>query len=158
MTLHRLLYRSDAEMPGTAETIENVVDDIVALSAERNAAAGITGALVFTSRTFIQALEGPLEAVEATFERISCDLRHRRVRLLEASIATERAFANWSMARARPQIDLARLPFTPGAESESPLHRLSAAEAIRTMRVALLANLLKDARPVLLGRAIGGDR
>ena len=45
-------------------------------------------------------LEGPLPAVERTFERIQCDPRHSDVVVLHVLRSDRRDFAEWSMAYA----------------------------------------------------------
>ena len=52
---------------------------------------------MFVDGLFVQALEGEAGKVEATFERICRDLRHRRVVLHDFSEAAERVFAGWAM-------------------------------------------------------------
>jgi hypothetical protein len=146
MHLCRLLYRSEAAIPGSRQAVEAVVDGIVRSSSKSNATAGITGALVFASGTFIQALEGSVRSVEATFERICCDLRHRQFQLLAVTTASSRVFSDWAMVRSRPGVDLARL--CPASVSEPQLQQASAAEAIRIMRIALLREGAAGARPL----------
>ena len=43
-------------------------------------------------------LEGPLAAIERTFERIQCDARHDDVTVLQIAPIERRAFPDWSMA------------------------------------------------------------
>ena len=64
-----------------------------------NARDGITGALICRDDLFLQLLEGPAEAVEATFRRIDKDDRHLEVRALSRRTIDddERLFPNWSM-------------------------------------------------------------
>lgn len=97
LKLRRLLYRSEPTLSGTAEEFERQVDAIVRAAREANARVGITGALLTAPGLFIQALEGPASAVEKTFERICCDLRHRHLHLLEYVAVESRVFADWSM-------------------------------------------------------------
>ena len=94
--VHRLVYYSrnrlpEAAMAGTA------VEEILAASRRNNARVGVTGALMFNSGCFGQVLEGPQDAVEATFERIQQDERHGDVSLLAFGPVGGRAFATWSM-------------------------------------------------------------
>ena len=146
MTLFRLLYRSDSALLGSAAAQRTVVSDIVAAGAERNAAAGLTGALLFAGGVFIQALEGEPGALEAIFERICCDLRHRHLRLLEFSETHERIFAPWPMVVVPPPRDLAVL--SPRLDRSGP----DAGSALATM--ALIRSLLgADDRS---GTAAGG--
>ena len=64
-------------------------------SNERN---GITGLLLFNDGNFMQAVEGPDEAVNALFDRIRRDSRHHGVLLLLKEQIAERRFPNWSMS------------------------------------------------------------
>jgi hypothetical protein len=94
---YRLVYYSrnriaEPDVRGPAE-----IDQILAASRVNNAAVGITGALMFNAGYFAQVLEGPQQAVEATFERIQQDARHGDVSLLSFDEAAP-AFAAWSMA------------------------------------------------------------
>ena len=93
--LHRLVYysRNRISSEPAAE-----IQSILAASRRNNAAANVTGALIFNMGCFGQVLEGPRRAVEATFERIQRDPRHGDVSLLAFQPATERSFSNWSMA------------------------------------------------------------
>ncbi len=91
--MHRLLYISTARTPMPPAEL----DAVLRLSRRNNAAAGVTGLLVVGGRRFLQALEGPEEAVRATFERIRRDARHFAVVVLADHAITERQFATWSM-------------------------------------------------------------
>ncbi|ACA18917.1 BLUF domain protein [Methylobacterium sp. 4-46] len=136
MLLHRLLYRSEAALPGRAARLDRELDGIIAASRARNEAAGLTGALLHVPGIFVQALEGPLPAIEATFERICCDLRHRRVELLELAPTDERLFGSWSMTRIavdRPDLLPAAL-LLPEARGDGA----SARATIRLMRALLV--------------------
>lgn len=62
-----------------------------------NGARNITGILIYTHGTFFQVLEGDEAAVNATFEAIKKDKRHKDVILLEKAPITERLFPYWSM-------------------------------------------------------------
>lgn len=94
--LYSLAYfsRSAVGEDGAAAEIER----LLATARARNAAHGITGALLYSDRCFAQVLEGPLAAVEAIFEKIEVDPRHRDVALLHFKPVDARSFADWSMA------------------------------------------------------------
>jgi hypothetical protein len=64
-----------------------------------NARDGVTGALICRDDLFLQMLEGPEAAVEATFGRIARDDRHVEVRPLTRRVIGDdgRLFAAWSM-------------------------------------------------------------
>lgn len=100
MPFHRLLYQSESLITGTETDVKGQVALIVAAGQRRNERDGLTGALLFVDGLFIQALEGEVGKLEATFERICRDQRHRRVVLHEFSEASERVFAGWGMVEA----------------------------------------------------------
>lgn len=75
-----------------------LLDSILSVSRRNNAAAGITGLLMSGGRRFLQVLEGPDQAVLATYGRIQADPRHRGFVLINCQSIGERAFGEWSMA------------------------------------------------------------
>lgn len=97
-SLFRVVYVSRNLL--AAADAEAEVARILDASRRNNPKVGVTGALLFSEDCFAQALEGPLDAVETTFERIQCDERHGDVVVLEAGTAKQREFPNWSMAYA----------------------------------------------------------
>lgn len=139
MFIHRLLYRSDVALIGSQEDVDDQVVAIVHAAHEANQAADVTGALLHLGGAFIQVLEGSIEAVERTFERICCDLRHRHVRLLQLALVENRLFGEWSMSRVAPTTELARLCPTLEAVGSLRLDVARADEALLMMRHALLA-------------------
>ncbi len=99
--LVRLMYASRA-----AESVDQ--DELLAIlkqSKAGNATAGITGVLCFSGGIFLQVLEGGRMPVNALYNRIAADPRHRDVVLLTYEEIGERRFAGWSMG----QVNLARL-------------------------------------------------
>lgn len=71
--------------------------ELLEFARRHNAAAGITGMLLYKDGNFIQALEGPEAAVRALYRRIQLDTRHRGIlKLLDEPIAARR-FEHWSM-------------------------------------------------------------
>ncbi|WP_152046769.1 BLUF domain-containing protein [Aureimonas psammosilenae] len=96
-TLYQLVYYSRNEVSGNEASFEAEVSAILEASRRNNDPAGITGALLFNGGVFAQVLEGPLEAVEATFERIQQDERHGDVSLLALEPIAHRSFPNWAM-------------------------------------------------------------
>ena len=93
-----LLYVSRSTIP--RERLEIEVADIVAVSSEHNAHAGITGGLVRAGGYFAQLLEGPTEAVKALMERIDRDPRHADVSVVRIAARGKRRLSDWSMAYA----------------------------------------------------------
>ena len=57
----------------------------------------ITGALICRADMYLQLLEGPKQAVEATYQRITQDDRHVEVQRLVDKPTDHRLFASWAM-------------------------------------------------------------
>ncbi|MCJ2011802.1 BLUF domain-containing protein [Methylobacterium sp. J-076] len=96
--LYRLIYVSKNMLDGGESEIANAVTQILEASKRNNSKVNVTGALMFNTGAFAQVLEGPRQAVEETFERIQCDIRHGDVTVLQCGPTESRSFANWSMA------------------------------------------------------------
>lgn len=89
----RILYISAA----SGDVPDSEIAKILAASRRNNAAAGVTGLLLHIDGGFLQILEGPETAVDATLLRITSDNRHRHVITLWRETIAERGFAEWSM-------------------------------------------------------------
>ncbi|HWL08844.1 MAG TPA: BLUF domain-containing protein [Planctomicrobium sp.] len=89
----QIIYKSLATVPFSNAGLSR----LLMTSRVQNQIVDITGILVVHSNAFLQVLEGPEEAVEATFERIVTDPRHKCLQVLSREIIEERAFPNWSM-------------------------------------------------------------
>lgn len=92
--LHRLTFASTA-VPASDRDLESVLNDIARRSAHRNAALGVTGALVACDGHFLQAMEGSREAVLQIYGGICTDPRHRDLFVAESSPIGARRFADW---------------------------------------------------------------
>jgi hypothetical protein len=143
MPIQRLLYQSESLITGTETDVRDRVAAIVAASQRRNERNGLTGALLFVDGLFIQVLEGEAGRLEATFERICRDLRHRRVVLHEFSEAPERVFAEWAMV-AVPWAGKADGLFTPVA---GELPRAVRNTALARAALTLMRDRLSSASP-----------
>lgn len=78
------------------------VAQILKVSRRNNARDAVTGFLYADGRRFLQVLEGPAEAVESAFTRISSDERHRAVVTLSRREIEAREFGDWAMAHRMP--------------------------------------------------------
>jgi hypothetical protein len=99
--LVRLLYASRAAAAIDQEELQAILRQ----SRSANPARGITGVLCFSDGIFLQTLEGGRSAVNALYNSIANDARHRDVELLLYQEISERRFAGWSMG----QVNLSRL-------------------------------------------------
>jgi hypothetical protein len=66
-------------------------------SYSNNKALGITGALIYENNQFGQVIEGFEKDIEALWQKIQNDARHKNVRLIEAKPISERSFSKWTM-------------------------------------------------------------
>ena len=98
MPLCRLIYASRSTEALRADGVEA----ILAVSRTNNAKVGLTGALMFGSRDFLQCLEGSREGINATYARIMKDARHAEVTILDFSEIPRRWFAGWGMHHVPP--------------------------------------------------------
>ena len=77
---------------------EKQVEDIALCSERKNMEAGLTGLLVATGGLFFQILEGPSDAVDETYARISADSRHHDIVLLSTETdVSKRLYPDWAM-------------------------------------------------------------
>jgi Sensors of blue-light using FAD len=76
-----------------------------------NARCDVTGMLLFQNQSFFQVLEGDRSVVEALFDRLALDPRHKRVTRVILEPISERAFASWTMGYPRvSEKELAEIP------------------------------------------------
>jgi len=75
----------------------SVLDDILTISRVLNARNDITGTLICRADMYLQLIEGPDEAIQATYARIIGDDRHLEINLLVSRQITERMFPKWAM-------------------------------------------------------------
>jgi FAD-dependent sensor of blue light len=101
MSLVRLAYISASLLADDPNTRRQVADILLA-SRRNNEESEVTGALLATGRYFAQVLEGEREAVEATYERIARDKRHKDIVLTLYESIEVRRFPDWAMAYIGP--------------------------------------------------------
>ena len=91
--LVRLLYASTAVDAVSQEELLNILSQ----SKANNPESGITGALCSSGPTFLRLLEGGRMQVNALYNHIAADPRHKDVVILSYEEISERKFAGWSM-------------------------------------------------------------
>lgn len=104
--LFQLVYTS-IYRAGRVDSELSALRSILSVSRRNNQAAGVTGFLIFDRDSFLQVLEGPREALDATMARIAQDDRHRDVSVLDTRPIGQRSFNAWTMGGCRrtPQQD-----------------------------------------------------
>ena len=76
---------------------EGGLNSILSTARRRNTERNITGALICRADIYLQLLEGPADAIVATYERIKRDDRHLEVTLVSEEEVEARLFPQWSM-------------------------------------------------------------
>ena len=95
----------------TALLSEHELLDLLTTSRRNNRRLGITGMLLYKDGNFMQALEGPREAVERLEETIARDRRHHGMLTLLSGTADRRQFPEWAMGfRHLGGVDAAAVP------------------------------------------------
>nr|WP_310523817.1 BLUF domain-containing protein [Polymorphobacter sp.] len=92
MELVQLVYRSQPFGFDDA-----MLNGILLQARRNNARDGLTGALICRADLYLQLLEGPPAAVDATFARIARDNRHLTVTPINRTIVAARLFPEWTM-------------------------------------------------------------
>ncbi|WP_374602319.1 BLUF domain-containing protein [Arenimonas sp.] len=95
----RLVYASRSTFAPIREGagIHPEVARILVQSRRNNARQRIVGGLYFADGSFFQCLEGRESEVQALYDRLAADPRHRDVRLLDRREIDEPSFGEWAM-------------------------------------------------------------
>jgi len=109
MELSHLIYCSAAVKRDFGQ---EELAELLASCRTKNAAADVTGMLLFQEGSFFQVLEGESTVLEDLFAKISRDPRHRRVTKLALEPIANRAFGAWSMGH--PEVTCRQLATIPG--------------------------------------------
>jgi hypothetical protein len=91
--LVRLTYASRASHSVSSQLIRDVLDN----SQRNNPGKGLTGILCCNANTFLQALEGPRAEVNALYNRLADDSRHKDLTILDYEQISMRRYSSWSM-------------------------------------------------------------
>jgi hypothetical protein len=131
--IYKILYCSKNLIEGEHAKQDAEIGEILQAARRNNREQNVTGALLFNSGYFAQALEGPKLAIEKIFEKIQRDPRHGNVTVLSSETGGERDFPEWSMAHVAPPDETASASMAvalntalshPGAPAEGVLSLL----------------------------------
>jgi Sensors of blue-light using FAD len=99
--LIRLIYASTA-----TEGVEiNEFKRILITAQSKNISYDLTGILAFSSKFFLQALEGDRGQVNQLYKNLMYDKRHQRVSIIAYKEIEERLWPHWGMGYAAPNSD-----------------------------------------------------
>lgn len=96
-TLVRLMYISRMAPKCGPKELQEILD----ISRKNNAETGVTGALCYSPKGFLQCIEGPRKEINNLYRRIVQDERNEEVTLLSYASIVEREFGQWTMAYVR---------------------------------------------------------
>lgn len=91
--MKRIVYCSRANYDVSAEELVT----LLRTARRRNAAAGVTGMLLYSCQSFVQVLDGDAAALDVTFDRIVRDAMHSGIRVLLDGEVAAPLFPDWTM-------------------------------------------------------------
>jgi hypothetical protein len=91
--MHKIIYASRA----TRLISDTDLEEILAASRRNNEQGALSGQLIYCADSFLQILEGELEPLTSTYERIAADDRHTDLRRLAFAPIQMRRFGDWTM-------------------------------------------------------------
>ena len=91
--MKRIIYCSEA----CDEFTPDELVDLLGVARRNNSSADVSGMLLYCSRSFLQMLEGPDQAVDTVYARIAEDGRHVNLRVLCTEPVRARLFPDWTM-------------------------------------------------------------
>lgn len=131
--MFHIVYVSTAAGPFSDEDC----DDVLASARAFNTAHEVTGLLVCSGGSFLQVLEGPLDAAEQAYARTAASSRHRGLLRTPAIEVPERTFGDWAMGfeRAAPT-HVVRQLLQPLVD-----HKVMSSEIVRDVLLARFTSL-----------------
>jgi hypothetical protein len=130
--MYRVIYTSLESAPFSKADLDTLLEQ----SRRNNAAADVTGFLLYANGKFMQLLEGPPDSVRALVAKIRTDPRHCNFIPLMESETPARTFNDWSMGFRRLQPgDVAALGYADFDEMVSKANHflLNPSNALRVM-------------------------
>lgn len=94
--IFQLTYHSKSKI--CPHDAKEAISNILRVAQKRNRENGVTGALILHQDRFAQIIEGAQESVEALFDEILNDTRHKEIKVYRQSAQVPRIFGDWHMA------------------------------------------------------------
>jgi hypothetical protein len=138
MTLSRVVFftRNLAKESGSSQA--EMVKAMLAACVKHDSASGITGAVLFDHRHFLQAIEGDRTLVSHQLRTIFKDERQGGLTLMSFEPIIKREFRGWTIGYAGHDEALDRLYLTYGVLPEFDPSRLSEMNAVQLLRDSCL--------------------
>ncbi|MFU8779620.1 MAG: BLUF domain-containing protein [Kiritimatiellia bacterium] len=133
MVIVQLIYVSKIKTGHGPNDVLKIVD----VSEKNNKKRGITGALCYGPRYFLQCLEGPREEVNKLYNMIVADPRHTDVTLLSFFEIEERMFSEWAMAYVRADEVTEQIVLRFGPSKRFDPYGFSSEQAVRFLQAVV---------------------
>lgn len=130
MEMVRLIYASRA----TEVFKPTEIKSILSAARKNNSQSDITGLLCFTSRCFLQCLEGGRDKVNQTYLHIAQDKRHEDIQIISFEYIKEREFFGWNMGYLQDGPGMRELLTLHGGSETFNPYQLSPQAALNLMR------------------------
>lgn len=127
----------------TSSMDEDQLLELVATIRPKNEAHGITGVMLYADGSFVETLEGPQDAVEATVGRIALDPRHHGMIVALRERIEQRAYPDWSMGFRSVRAD--RLRSVPGFNDYMQAQRALVEHGRKVARPEVVHRVFRDA-------------
>ena len=102
--------------------------ELIEAAQRKNAALGITGALILVGQQFAQYIEGPATAVHSLMASIAADARHKNMLITYDQFIAERRLCGWSLAYKGPSLYMSKhmeaITNSDGLERQQNVHRM----------------------------------
>lgn len=120
--LVQMIYisRSTFATTGNSSTVDPSVARILAKSRSNNRKRGLVGVLYFGDGCFFQCLEGKGNEVDALYEILLKDKRHKDLKVLSRKTITRPSFSEWSMKYIALDTEIKQLMAKNGYEKFDP--------------------------------------
>ncbi len=97
MALIQITYASAALVPFSQDDL----NELLKKARVKNQSLDVSGLLLYHDGSFLQFLEGEVDAVQELYDTIEADKRHGEVKLLMRREIDERNFGDWKMGYMR---------------------------------------------------------
>ena len=138
MTLSRVVFFSRNLAKETGSSQAEMVKAMLAACVRHDSASGITGAVLFDHRHFLQAIEGDRTLISHQLRAIFKDERQGGLTLMSFERIVKREFRGWTIGYAGHDEALDRLYITYGVLPEFDPSRLSESNAFQLLRDSCL--------------------
>jgi Sensors of blue-light using FAD len=133
MSLARIVFYTRNMTKDAGGSHADVVKGILSSCSKHDNASGITGALLFDRRYFLQTMEGDRTLLTNQLKNIAIDERQSGLTLMSFSAIEKREFLGWTVGYAGHEETIDRLYLSYGLHPEFDPTRMSEHSAVRML-------------------------